>query len=55
MGYGQCPGPESEVCYACRFKNRRIRFCAAREALVSHSEQSRLEYFEPDLAQVTTR
>ena len=53
---GQCPGPDGEeICYACRFRERRIRCCAVREALVTRSEQCRLEYLEPDIAQVTAR
>ena len=48
------PGAE-ELCYACSHRSQRAKHCAVKEALVTHSEQCRLEYFEPDIAQVVAR
>lgn len=52
--HGADPDGE-EVCYACRHKARHTGHCAVRDASAAKSEQCRLEYFEPDIAQVIAR
>ena len=44
-----------ELCYACRHKEHMSRHCAAKQALRTRSEQCRLEFFDPDIAQVIAR
>ena len=44
-----------DLCYACRHKDRLSAHCAAKMALATRQEQCRLEYFEPDIAQITAR
>ena len=48
------PGAK-EACYACTHKARHTGRCAVKEALAAKTEQCRLEYFEPDIAQVVAR
>ena len=44
-----------ELCYACRNKNRRCRHCAVKSAFENRDVRSKLEYFDPDIVQVTAR
>ena len=44
-----------ELCYACRHKSRRCRHCAVKSAYENRDVRSKLEYFEPDIVQVTAR
>ena len=44
-----------ELCYACRHKSSRCRHCAVKNAYESHDTRSKLEYFDPDIVQVTAR
>ena len=41
-----------DLCYACRHKEHISRHCAAKQALRTRTEQCRLEFFDPDIAQV---
>ena len=43
------------LCYASGHKAQFCRHCAARAALSAHAERSKLEYFAPDIAQLTDR
>ena len=42
-----------QLCYASQYKTRMSNHCAVKAALATKSEQCRLEYFEPDIVQVT--
>ena len=44
-----------DLCYACRHKEHMSRHCAAKQALRTRTEQCRLEFFDPDIAQVIAR
>lgn len=44
-----------ELCYACRHKNRRCRHCTVKSAYLHRDTRSKLEYFAPDIVQVTAR
>ena len=44
-----------ELCYACRHKNRRCRHCTVKSAYLHRDTCSKLEYFAPDIVQVTAR
>ena len=44
-----------DLCYACRHKEHISRHCAAKQALRTRTEQCRLEFFDPDIAQVIAR
>ncbi len=44
-----------ELCYACRHKSRRCRHCAVKSAFENKDLRSKLEYFEPDIVQVSAR
>ena len=44
-----------ELCHACRHKSRRCRHCAVKSAYENRDVRSKLEYFEPDIVQVTAR
>ena len=44
-----------DLCYACRHRDHLSRHCAAKQALRTRSEQCRLEYFDPDIAQIIAR
>mgnify|MGYP004628250005 CR=1 FL=1 len=44
-----------DLCYACRHRDRLPRCCAAQKALATQQEQCRLEYYAPDVVQVTAR
>ena len=46
---------EPELCYACRHKDRRCRHCAVKSAYENRDTRSKLEYFDPDIVQVTAR
>ena len=53
---GERSDPYSEeLCYACRHKSRRCRHCAVKSAYENRDVRSKLEYFEPDIVQVTAR
>ena len=43
------------LCYACGRKAQFCRHCAAKAALRDGAERSKLEYFAPDIAQLTAR
>ena len=44
-----------ELCYACRHRNRRCHHCAVKSAFENHDQRSKLEYFSPDIVQVSAR
>ena len=44
-----------DLCYACRHREHMSRHCAAKQALRTRTEQCRLEFFDPDIAQVIAR
>ena len=44
-----------DLCYACRHKSRRCRHCAVKSAYENHDQRVKLEYFAPDIVQVTAR
>ena len=44
-----------DLCYACRHKEHISRHCTAKQALRTRTEQCRLEFFDPDIAQVIAR
>ena len=44
-----------ELCYACRHKSRRCRHCAVKSAFENKDLRSKLEYFDPDIVQVSAR
>ena len=43
------------LCYASRHKAQFCRHCAVKAALAAGAERSKLEYFAPDIAQITAR
>lgn len=44
-----------ELCYACRHRNRRCHHCAVKSAFENHDQRSKLEYFSPDIVQVSAQ
>jgi len=44
-----------ELCYACRHRNRRCHHCAVKSAFENHDQRSKLEYFSPDIVQVSAK
>jgi len=53
---GERSDPNGEdLCYACRHKSRRCRHCAVKSAYENHDQRVKLEYFAPDIVQVTAR
>ena len=44
-----------ELCYACRHRNRRCHHCAVKNAFESHDQRTKLEYFSPDIVQVSAK
>ena len=46
---------EADLCYACHHKSRRCRHCAVKSAFENRDQRTKLEYFAPDIVQVTAR
>ena len=46
---------EEDLCYACRHKSRRCRHCAVKSAFENKDRRTKLEYFSPDIVQVTAQ
>jgi putative two-component system response regulator len=44
-----------ELCYACRHRNRRCHHCAVKNAFENHDQRTKLEYFSPDIVQVSAK
>lgn len=44
-----------ELCYACRHRSRRCHHCAVKSAFENHDQRSKLEYFSPDIVQVSAK
>lgn len=44
-----------ELCYACRHRSRRCHHCAVKSAFENHDQRSKLEYFSPDIVQVSAQ
>ena len=44
-----------DLCYACRHRNRRCHHCAVKSAFENHDQRSKLEYFSPDIVQVSAK
>lgn len=48
--------PKAEdLCYACRHRSRRCHHCAAKSAFENHDQRTKLEYFSPDIVQVSAQ
>ena len=46
---------EEDLCYACHHKSRRCRHCAVKSAYENRDRRTKLEYFSPDIVQVTAQ
>ena len=46
---------EEDLCYACRHRSRRCRHCAVKSAFENHDQRTKLEYFSPDIVQVSAQ
>ena len=46
---------EEDLCYACHHKSRRCRHCAVKSAYENRDQRTKLEYFAPDIVQVTAK
>lgn len=44
-----------DLCYACRHRSRRCHHCAVKSAFENHDQRSKLEYFSPDIVQVSAK
>ena len=44
-----------DLCYACRHKSRHCRHCAVKSAYENRDQRTKLEYFSPDIVQVTAQ
>ena len=44
-----------DLCYACRHKSRRCRHCAVKSAYENRDQRTKLEYFSPDIVQVSAK
>ena len=44
-----------DLCYACRHRSRRCHHCAVKSAFENHDQRSKLEYFSPDIVQVSAQ
>ena len=48
--------PKAEdLCYACRHRSRRCHHCAVKSAFENHDQRTKLEYFSPDIVQVSAQ
>lgn len=48
--------PKAEdMCYACRHRSRRCHHCAVKSAFENHDQRTKLEYFSPDIVQVSAQ
>ena len=48
--------PKAEdLCYACRHRSRRCHHCAVKSAFENHDQRTKLEYFSPDIVQVSAK